>query len=497
MGFLAPASRNRVRLRFAPYDVACALFAPVIALTLRDPNLLSLEKWADGPPPAALFTAVATLAALVAFLLFRLSDGMSRFFSVHDFVAVCGAVATTIGATSLFMFTFTRLDGIPRSTPFIFALVLAGALILGRAFHRVVAAEQGKALASWKPDQLRNIVIVGADPFSSIAIRLIDSQIPTTTRVLALLDENPDLIGRTISGVRVAAGACDLDSVLEEYEVHGVAVDQVLISDQSNLSAAACEALEAICEKHEIELLSISEAFGLIPKTVGAVADVPAAARLVRVSTYFGVKRVFDIFASFIALILLAPLIVVVAGLVLIDVGSPVLFWQERIGRNGRRFLLHKFRTYKAPYDWRGDPVPPEERLSRIGKLLRATRFDEIPQLFSILVGDMSLIGPRPLLPKDQPADPSIRLLARPGISGWAQINGGNLVTPEEKEALDAWYIEHASPLVDLKILIHSAIIAAKGERLNRRAVADALRWRGSVNDRDEPESMPISANIE
>lgn len=243
--------------------------------------------------------------------------------------------------------------------------------------------------------------------------------------------------------------------------------------------------LRLVCNAHGIALQSLAESMNLTPMFAPADvefensgADVRAHIRL---SAYFSVKRTVDLLVSITLCILLAPLTVLVATLVLIDVGSPVLFWQERIGRGGRRFLLYKFRTYRAPYDWRGEPVAPEDRLSAIGRFVRATRFDEIPQLLSILVGDMSLIGPRPLLPKDQPKDPTVRLMARPGIAGWAQVNGGNMVTPEEKDALDAWYIQHASPLIDAKILIQSLVIAATGEKLNRGAINEALEWRASL----------------
>ena len=159
--------------------------------------------------------------------------------------------------------------------------------------------------------------------------------------------------------------------------------------------------------------------------------------------------------------------------------------------------MLRKFRTYAAPFDRNGVAIPAADQLSRLGKFMRATRFDEIPQLLNILVGDMSLIGPRPLLPKDQPADPSIRLLARPGITGWAQINGGNSVTPEEKEALDAWYVEHATPLVDMKILAHSLIIAATGERFDRAAIAQALKWRGGLMTKLDSASTASPTNTD
>src|SRR5476651_314435 len=167
---------------------------------------------------------------------------------------------------------------------------------------------------------------------------------------------------------------------------------------------------------------------------------------------------------------MLLPMLLVVSAMALADVGSPVLFWQQRLGLRGRNFLLYKFRTLRPPFDGRGDEVPPDQRLSWTGHLLRDTGLDELPQLLNVLVGDMSLIGPRPLLPVDQPADSSGRLLVRPGITGWAQVSGGKLLTAEEKVKLDEWYIQNASLLVDIQLVWKTLQIVRVGARQSDEA---------------------------
>ena len=132
-------------------------------------------------------------------------------------------------------------------------------------------------------------------------------------------------------------------------------------------------------------------------------------------------------------IVLFFPLLVLAGVLVLLDVGPPIFFWQERLGWKGRSFLIYKFRTLRAPFDSTGHPTLGSRQPSAVGRFLRATRLDELPQLLNVLFGEMSLIGPRPLLPEDQPANTSIRLSVRPGISGWAQVNGAKLVTKERK----------------------------------------------------------------
>jgi lipopolysaccharide/colanic/teichoic acid biosynthesis glycosyltransferase len=183
-----------------------------------------------------------------------------------------------------------------------------------------------------------------------------------------------------------------------------------------------------------------------------AVAAVPAVAAAARVSPFFRFKRVIDIVGALVLLILLLPILILGGILVLVDIGPPVFFWQERQGWKGRSFLMYKFRTLRAPFDADGQPILANRLPSRIGRFLRATRMDELPQLLNVLLGEMSLIGPRPLLPEDQPSNTSIRLSVRPGISGWAQVNGGKLVGKDEKEKLDEWYVRNASLWVDLRI---------------------------------------------
>ena len=192
-------------------------------------------------------------------------------------------------------------------------------------------------------------------------------------------------------------------------------------------------------------------------------------------------KRLIDVAFALILIVTLLPLWLIGGLLAFFDVGSPVLFWQRRAGLGGQDFQLYKIRTLRPAFDRTGQKIPEERRLSWIGRLLRQTRLDELPQLLSVLDGDMSLIGPRPLLPQDQPPDPSLRLMVRPGITGWAQVNGGALLSPEEKEALDAWYIGHASLGLDLRIMAMTVRSLLCGDRRSEQALAQAR------NERSEP----------
>jgi lipopolysaccharide/colanic/teichoic acid biosynthesis glycosyltransferase len=168
------------------------------------------------------------------------------------------------------------------------------------------------------------------------------------------------------------------------------------------------------------------------------------------------VKRALDIVLSALALVILAPVLVLAALVVRVSLGAPVLFRQERPGLHGRPFPLYKFRTMRDAVDQAGQPLADALRITRVGRFLRASSVDELPELFNVLRGDMSLVGPRPLLPEYLPlysAEQARRHHVRPGVTGWAQINGRNSVTWAERFALDVWYVDHQSTLLDLRIL--------------------------------------------
>jgi lipopolysaccharide/colanic/teichoic acid biosynthesis glycosyltransferase len=166
---------------------------------------------------------------------------------------------------------------------------------------------------------------------------------------------------------------------------------------------------------------------------------------------YEHLKRAVDIASAALLSIALAPLVALVALLVVIDVGPPVVFWQKRPGRSGRPFKLYKFRTMRAEPDRDRRRIADPYRSSGVGRFLRQTRLDELPQLYNIFIGEMSFIGPRPLLPCDQPDDFLSRLNARPGLTGLAQAYGERDMSPNDKNALDIWYIKNASAWLDFK----------------------------------------------
>lgn len=168
-------------------------------------------------------------------------------------------------------------------------------------------------------------------------------------------------------------------------------------------------------------------------------------------------KRFFDIIISATALLLLAPIIFIVAYKVGRNLGKPVLFKQLRPGLNGKSFEMLKFRSMKDAIDEKGNPLPDSERLTPFGKKLRNSSLDELPGLWSVFKGDMSLVGPRPLLVEYLPLyskEQTRRHNVKPGITGWAQINGRNTISWQDKFSLDVWYVDNQSFILDIKIIL-------------------------------------------
>ncbi|MEW5695825.1 sugar transferase [Pseudomonas synxantha] len=194
-------------------------------------------------------------------------------------------------------------------------------------------------------------------------------------------------------------------------------------------------------------------------------------------------KRLIDILASLCALLLLAPVMVVVAWLVKRKLGSPVLFSQVRPGLNAKPFTMVKFRTMRDAVDSDGKPLPDAMRMTRFGSFLRSSSLDELPGLFNVLKGDMSLVGPRPLLMEYLPlysAEQYRRHHVRPGVTGWAQVNGRNSVSWEEKFKLDVWYVDNRTFWLDIRIIFLTLKKVVVREGINASGQATMQRFTGS-----------------
>ena len=200
------------------------------------------------------------------------------------------------------------------------------------------------------------------------------------------------------------------------------------------------------------------------------------------------IKRLLDIIIASIALILLSPLYAFVAYKVKKNLGSPVLFRQVRPGLHGKPFEMIKFRTMKDAMDEQGNPLPDSERLTPFGKMLRSTSLDEMPELWNVIKGDMSIVGPRPLLMEYLPlysTEQAKRHDVRPGMTGHAQVNGRNAIGWEEKFKLDTWYVEHQSIWLDFKIMFKTVHKVLAKDDISAEGEATMTKFTGTKNGQD------------
>lgn len=196
------------------------------------------------------------------------------------------------------------------------------------------------------------------------------------------------------------------------------------------------------------------------------------------------IKRWLDLFITFIGLIALSPLLILIVLLTRVTSVSPVLFRQQRPGLHGKPFSCYKFRTMTNAYDSQGNLLPDAIRITRVGQFLRSTSLDELPELLNVLKGDMSIVGPRPLLMQyldRYTPEQARRHEVKPGITGWAQVNGRNALTWEGKFKLDVWYVDHQSIWLDLKILWMTFVKVIKREGISQPGHATMEEFRGSV----------------
>jgi len=195
------------------------------------------------------------------------------------------------------------------------------------------------------------------------------------------------------------------------------------------------------------------------------------------------IKRAFDITVAAAALLVASPLLLLVAIAVRVNLGSAVLFRQQRPGLHGRPFTMVKFRTMRDAIGRDGRPLPDADRLTTFGKLLRSTSLDELPELWNVLRGEMSLVGPRPLLMEyldRYTPEQSRRHDVRPGVTGWAQVHGRNALSWEERFRLDVWYVEHRSLRLDLHILLRTITIVLRRTGVSAKGEATMSAFEGN-----------------
>jgi len=476
--FKKPSSHTRLLSRVTILDVVWGGLSPLAAFLLRDGTI-------QRPASVATYCGVAFLVSLLVFQWFRTSSPIARFYSIRDALELLKACILIAALSAVVAFLLTRLEEAPRSLPILHFFLLASVLLGARILLRLRDTHR-ETRTPYATDTAEHVIIIEASRLAWFFSKMVEELAPGGYQIVAILDQRPKLKHRSLNGYPIIGTPTDLEKVIADYVAHGVRIDKVVVASQPNdLSSVAWAEVSRVCQTLQIDLeilperliserSSPSEETAISPPpTEAAVSEIESPASLA--GPFWKIKRGVDFAVALTMAILLAPIALAVCLLVTLDVGIPVVFWQQRVGRNGAPLHLYKFRTLHTLFDRRTKERREAQYPSPIGRFLRATRLDELPQLWNILFGDMSIIGPRPLLPIDQPKDSTFRLTVRPGLTGWAQVCGGKMISIEEKNALDKWYIRHASFKLDIIIVLRTLWMLFVGDRRDEKAIAAAL----------------------
>ena len=481
-------------------DVILIILATTLGFALRE-NFEINEVKLEGFLP---YLSATFLASVVLFAVAGLNRCIWRFSSMRDYLRV-SIVVTGIGVGAVALsFAYNRLDGIARSLPVLQVIVGIMVLVSARVVHRLRhTARQRRRAAETFPEEAAkahqlNVLVIGVSRLTEAYIQALTELGSGRVNVAGVIGSSSRQVGRLVASHPVLGLARDIETVLGRLEVHGVIIDRIVVAMPfEQLPPEILEPLLLVELSRGIPLQFLTEVLDLDDGSRGSVPSLLPQPLSVDVGDaeleahshrlFWKLKRGLDAFAALLLLVILSPLLLVVAFLVAATIGFPVVFWQRRPGRGGKPFYLYKFRSMSDAHTPDGRRLSDTQRSSKVGNFMRRIRLDELPQLLNILRGDMSFIGPRPLLSQDQQKTCAARLLVRPGLTGWAQVVGGRDISPEDKAALDVWYVRRASLLLDLKIAARTVPIVLFGERISQTLIERArhdLTEAGIINVR-------------
>ncbi len=444
----------------------------------------------DISPDTALKSAYVTASALAALLTFGLlgtARHAYRHFSLHDFVQLAWIVALALLLTLVISFLWFRLDTIPRAAPLIHGPVAMALLSGVRIFVRYYFGN----FSHWQKVKFREpILVIGLNAKTELFLRALEVLGNRRYRVAGILDESTLSQGSRMRSCEVIGKPADLSGILVRFSVHGLHIRNVVLTiPREELGESGRKVLETLEREGMIHVSELDAVFSLMLPEIEdrqqaffrkMVNRYPVPAGLEdaineRLRRYGPVKRFVDISGALMLSLFGLPVALLITPMIWLTMGRPALFWQERFGKDGRFIRIYKFRTMKPAEGEDGRLLSDAERQHWFGNLLRRTRMDELPQLINVLKGDMSFIGPRPMLPSYHPLDVPewvrLRTLVRPGILGWAQVHGGQQMPKRDKVILDVWYLRNMSLRLDMLIILKTARMVMLGERLDRRNI--------------------------
>jgi lipopolysaccharide/colanic/teichoic acid biosynthesis glycosyltransferase len=465
------------------HDVLAGYGSFLLAVYLRQGSLDMQPGMQTAHALAPIFLLLFTLTAYH----YRMHQGVWRFATQSDLLTIAKVAGISIGLFYLGLFLVHRLEDVPRSLPLIqwlvFVFLLAGTRIAYAARlnpQRVIRSDA--SLAGWEP-----VLLVGAGQTAAILIDLLRP--PSELAIVGIIDDRAHYRNRAISGVPVLGGLGEVERVVAQLAVHGMRPRRIVLArGPDEIGPEGLQALYAAAERLDVlvqDAIEFLRSEGAGDQSTVSSESLTAMQLTVCRGWRWAAKRLIDVLMAAPLLLLASPAMLVIAAAVRVLIGSPVIFHQVRPGRQLRAFTIYKFRTLSDGHLSDGRILDDDARQTGIGSFLRRTRLDELPQLWNVLTGEMSLVGPRPLLPRDLPelGDAAHeRFTVRPGITGWAQVNGGHQLGVDEKLALDLWYIRKYSPLLDAKILVKTVHMIIFGESRDSYAIEQAF----AVQQRDQ-----------
>ncbi len=469
------------------FDLAIVAFSPFVAILILEDFYLTLQRIKEILP----YTLICFIVSFLVFVTSGIHRGIWRYVSLPDFWKILKAVVLAMMITTYFYLFVMSVKYESVSFQLLQWGFVLFSMIAFRVCVRHILRRTDFHTAIHSLTQKENVLVIGLTHIAELYLRWVNDVEKKSVNVVGILDEREQLKGRCIQSCHVIGSPKLLPQILENYKIHGMDIQRVVIAlPYEKLSSVSKTLLSDLEQRGRIKIDMFSDQLSTFSQQQEIVNDhnIDSSTSLSSIeikrkipifsykNKYLNYKRFADIVFSLCMILCFSPIIFFVGLLVLLDQGHPITFWQLRPGKNGQTFRLYKFKTMSSGLDRHGNRLPDRERTSMVGHFLRRSRLDELPQLYNILIGQMSFVGPRPLLMVDQPEEAGLRLLVRPGLTGWAQVNGGKSVSKNDKAILDLWYLHNASLWLDLKIVFLTLHMVVFGERLNHSAIEQAYK---------------------
>ena len=461
--FQRPRSR---RLLILAHDVIVIAAAFPVAIALAE-NFTFREQHIVSAVCGSLLLAV--IASLV-WRTMRIQQTMWRYASPDELLTVVKALCAIMVLFLASMFFLNLLDNLSRSVLILFWAVSFAGLFFTRIAYCSAVQAYRRRLHRKESNPTYRVLIQANMEEASAAIQSFLRYHGSQADIVGIISDDAEK-GRLLHGIEILGRTHQIGEALASLDVTGRYPQVIVLGASQPLSEQVLPDALAI---NKITIINVTDIATYRTDVGSDAAVIDLAPPAFEDKLYGRAKRFIDLAVASLALFFLAPLLLIISSAIYLLDGAPVLFVQLRAGKGLHQFHLLKFRTMRPPTDKSGRALTEDERVTWLGSVLRATRADELPQLWNVLKGEMSLVGPRPLLSRDMPKEIGTlaeRYCIRPGITGWAQVNGGKQIGNDAKIPLDIYYIRNMSFEFDLRIMLMTIGMLINGEKITQEAI--------------------------